>query len=45
MSLINFPTVLTPECMNDLAAQAGFKLVKNMDDLLEMDMIYILERE
>ena len=39
------PTVLTPERMKDLAAQAGFKLIKTMDDLLEMDIIYVLERE
>lgn len=39
------PTVLTPERMGDLAAQAGFKLIKTMDDLLEMDIIYVLERE
>ncbi len=39
------PTVLTPERVTDFAAQAGFKLIETMDDLLEMDVIYILERE
>jgi ubiquinone/menaquinone biosynthesis C-methylase UbiE len=39
------PTVLTPERMEDLAAQAGFKLIKTMDDLLEMDIIYVLEMD
>ncbi len=39
------PTVLTPERMGDFATQAGFKLIKTMDDLLEMDIIYVLERE
>ena len=39
------PTVLTPERMGDIATQAGFKLIKTMDGLLEMDIIYVLERE
>jgi len=39
------PTVLTPERMGDLATQAGFNLIKTMDDLLEMDIIYVLERQ
>ena len=39
------PTVLTPERMGVFATQAGFKLIKTMDDLLEMDIIYVLERE
>ena len=37
--------VLTEEVMKDYASQAGFRLVKTITDLLEMDVIYILERE
>ncbi|MCP4897040.1 MAG: class I SAM-dependent methyltransferase [bacterium] len=39
------PTVLTPARMDELSSEAGFKLVKTMDELLEKDIIYILEKE
>jgi ubiquinone/menaquinone biosynthesis C-methylase UbiE len=37
--------VLTKESVEAYARQAGFRLVRTMDDLLEMDIIYILEKE
>jgi glyoxylase-like metal-dependent hydrolase (beta-lactamase superfamily II)/ubiquinone/menaquinone biosynthesis C-methylase UbiE len=37
--------VLTPESMKEYADQAGFRLVRTIDDLLEKDIIYILKKE
>lgn len=37
--------VLTKESMEAYARQAGFRLIRTMEDLLEMDVIYILGKE
>ncbi len=37
--------VLTRQSMEAYARQAGFRLIRTMEDLLEMDVIYILEKE
>ena len=37
--------VLTKESVEAYARQAGFRLIRTMEDLLEMDIIYILVKE
>ncbi len=37
--------VLTKEIVEDYARQAGFRLIRTMEDLLQMDVIYILVKE